>query len=665
MPDVAVVGSGPNGLAAAVTLARAGLKVHVYEAAPAPGGGLRTAELMEPGHFHDVCSAVHPMALASPFFRQFELSRRIRLEVPDVSYGTPLDGGRAALAYRSLERTVAGLGRDGGAFGRLMAPLVQRADGVADLTLNQLLRLPRDPVAAALFGVRVLEQGSPLWGLRFREELAPALLTGVAAHAVAQLPAPAPAGAGLMLGTLAHTVGWPVPVGGSAAIAQAMVADIEAHGGAVETGARIGSLAELPPVRATLLDVAPPGLLRLADGRLPDRYRRALESFRFGNAACKVDFILSGPVPWAASGLADAGTVHVGGTRAEMAEAENLVAAGRHPDRPYVLVSQPSRFDAGRAPGGRHILWSYCHVPAGSTVDMAGGSDRPAGALRPGIPGPCRQSSRHDCRRTGRVQRKLRRRGLQRRPDGPPGDHPAARTGSGSLADSPARRVPVFLLHAPGPRRDRHAGIPCRKICLEGHIRPRGSAASESRASGAFRRPSGQGRADRLQRGEPAVAHAGHRVRQRDEAGVVGDHDRSHAELVGDPAQQPHDCLAPFPVQGCRWFVHQQHGRIPHQGAGNIDPLPLSAGELVGPFAGCRGQANEIQERCGAAGRLPCRLAAQVVAYHQLFQGREGRQQVGLLEDDADPCPGAARCGQRRTARRRRSRRSARGPRWA
>lgn len=372
MPDVAVVGSGPNGLAAAVTLARAGLKVHVYEAAPTAGGGLRTAELMEPGHWHDVCSAVHPMALASPFFREFELSRRVRLEVPEVSYGTPLDGGRAALAYHSLERTVAGLGRDGAAFGRLMEPLVRRADGVADLTLNQLLRIPRHPVAAALFGARVLEQGSPLWGLRFREDLAPALLTGVAAHAVARLPAPAAAGAGLMLGMLAHTAGWPVPAGGSAAIAEAMVADIEAHGGAVETGARIGSLAELPPVKATLLDVAPPGLLALAKEKLPDRYRSALEAFRFGDAACKVDFILSGPVPWAAPGLADAGTVHVGGTRAEMAEAENLVAAGRHPERPYVLVSQPSRFDSGRAPGGRHVLWTYCHVPSGSSVDMAG-----------------------------------------------------------------------------------------------------------------------------------------------------------------------------------------------------------------------------------------------------------------------------------------------------
>ncbi|MCU1565023.1 MAG: NAD(P)/FAD-dependent oxidoreductase [Arthrobacter sp.] len=371
MPDVAVVGSGPNGLAAAVTMARAGLKVRLYEAAPAPGGGLRTTELMEPGHFHDVCSAVHPMALASPFFRQFELSRRIRLVVPELSYGSPLDGGRAALAYRSLDRTAAGLGRDGGAYRRLMAPLHQRVEGITELTLNQLLRIPRDPVAAAVFGLATLEQGSRLWNARFREELAPALLTGVAAHAVAPLPGLAPAAAGLLLGTLAHSGGWPIPVGGSAAIAGAMIEDLEAHGGAVETGARIGSLAELPPVRATLLDVAPPGLLRLAGGRFPARYRRALESFRFGNAACKIDFILSGPVPWAAPGLADAGTVHVGGTRAEMAEAENLVAAGRHPERPYVLVSQPSRFDAGRAPAGRQILWSYCHVPAGSTLDMS------------------------------------------------------------------------------------------------------------------------------------------------------------------------------------------------------------------------------------------------------------------------------------------------------
>jgi phytoene dehydrogenase-like protein len=370
MPDVAVVGSGPNGLAAAVIMARAGLEVHMYEAAPGFGGGLRTAELMRPGHFHDVCSAVHPMALASPFFRSFELSRRIGFVTPDVSFGSPLDGGRAALAYRSLDRTAEALGRDGGAYRRLMAPLVRRVEAVAEFTLNQLLRIPRDPVAAALFGLRTLEQGSRAWDVRFREELAPALITGVAAHAVAPLPSLAAAGAGLMLGTLAHVQGWPIPVGGSASIARALVQDIEAHGGVVHTDRPIGSLNQLPPARATLLDVAPPGLLRLAGDTLPAGYRRALETFRFGNGSCKVDFILSGPVPWAADGLADAGTVHVGGTRAETAWAENLVAAGRHPDRPYVLVSQPSRFDPTRAPAGRHILWTYCHVPAGSTVDM-------------------------------------------------------------------------------------------------------------------------------------------------------------------------------------------------------------------------------------------------------------------------------------------------------
>ena len=370
MPDVAVVGAGPNGLAAAVTMARAGLAVDVYEAAPTPGGGLRTMELMEPGHLHDVCSAVHPMALASPFFHEFGLSRRIDVVTPELSHGAPLDGGRAALGYRSLGRTAAALGRDGAAYRRLMTPLLQRLEGVMDVALNQLLRIPSDPVAAAVFGLRTLEQGTRLWDARFREDLAPALLTGVAAHAVAPLPTLPAAGAGLVLGALGHAGGWPIPVGGSASIAQAMIADIEAHGGRIRTGTRIDALTDLPPSRATLFDVAPPGLLRIAGNRLPARYRRALEDYRFGNGACKVDYILSGPVPWAAPELADAGTVHVGGTRAETAEAEHLVASGQHPERPYVLVSQPSTFDAGRAPAGRHILWTYCHVPAGSTVDM-------------------------------------------------------------------------------------------------------------------------------------------------------------------------------------------------------------------------------------------------------------------------------------------------------
>lgn len=370
MPDVAVVGSGPNGLAAAVVMARAGLDVHVYEAAETIGGGARTAELIEPGHFHDICSAVHPMAIASPFFRSFELERRVELRVPEVQYGTPLDGGRAAIAFRSLDETTAGLGADGPAYRRLMAPLLQRLDGVLDVTTNALLRVPRDPVAAALLGLATLEQGSPWWNRRFVGDQAPALLTGVAAHAVGPLPSVTPAGAGLMLALLAHAVGWPIPVGGSASIAAALAADLVAHGGTIHTGERVDHLAALPG-SVKLLDVAPPGFLRMAGPELPERYRRALESYRFGNAACKVDFILSGPVPWAAPELARAGTVHVGGTRAAMAEAENLVAAGRHPGEPYVLVSQPTVVDPGRAPEGRHVLWSYCHVPAGSSVDMA------------------------------------------------------------------------------------------------------------------------------------------------------------------------------------------------------------------------------------------------------------------------------------------------------
>ncbi len=370
MPDVAVVGSGPNGLAAAVVMARAGLSVEVHEAAGTIGGGTRTAELMQPGHVHDICSAVHPMALASPFFRAFELARRIDLVVPELSFGSPLDGGRSALGYHSLDRTVQVLGRDGAAYRRLLGPLVSRIDGVMDLTQHQLIRVPRDPLAAALFGLRTFEQGSLLWNTRFREALAPALLSGVAAHAVSKLPSLASAGAGLMLTALAHAQGWPIPVGGSASIAAALEADIRAHGGVIHTGSPIESLKQLGGTRAVLLDVAPQGLVHIAGDQLPAKYRQSLESFRYGNGSCKVDFILSGPVPWAAGELADAGTVHVGGTRAELARAENEVSAGKHPECPYVLVAQPSRFDTGRAPAGRQILWAYCHVPAGSTRDM-------------------------------------------------------------------------------------------------------------------------------------------------------------------------------------------------------------------------------------------------------------------------------------------------------
>ena len=368
--EVEVVGAGPNGLAAAVTMARAGLQVRVHEAAGTAGGGARSLELMEPGHFHDMCSAVHPMALASPFFSAFELTKRIGFAVPELSYAHPLDHGRAALAYRSLERTIAELGEDGEAYRSLMGPLVERADGIVALTLNHLLRPPADWGASLRFARATLDQGSARWNRRFRTDEAAALLTGVMAHPVGRLPSLTGAGAGLVLGILAHTVGWAIPVGGSQSITDAMVQDLRAHGGELVVNHRVSTLDEFAAAKVVLLDVSPSALLELGGSRIPAAYGRALKRFSYGNAACKVDFILSGPVPWTASDVAQAGTVHLGGTRAEIAEAEREVAQGRHPEKPYVLLSQPGGFDPTRAPQGAQTLWTYCHVPRGSTRDM-------------------------------------------------------------------------------------------------------------------------------------------------------------------------------------------------------------------------------------------------------------------------------------------------------
>jgi phytoene dehydrogenase-like protein len=367
--DAIVVGSGPNGLAAAVTLARAGLAVRVYERASTIGGGSRTAELTLPGFHHDVCSAVHPLALASGFFRRFGLEQRIELAVPELSFGHPLDGGQAGLAWRDLDRTVDGLGRDGAAYRRLMKPLVDRADRVAQFVLSSLLQVPRHPLTAARFGLRALEQGTPVASARFVDDEAPAMLAGVGAHAMQPMPSLSTAGTALSLTTYAHARGWPIPIGGSQAIVDALADDLRTHGGEIVTDAEVEALDELPTARAILADVTPRALTVLAANRLPDAYRRRLRRFRYGGGAAKVDFALSGPVPWTNRDLARAVTVHVGGTRAEIARGEAEVAAGRHPDSPYVLVAQPSVADPTRAPEGKHVLWAYTHVPSGSTLD--------------------------------------------------------------------------------------------------------------------------------------------------------------------------------------------------------------------------------------------------------------------------------------------------------
>ncbi|MCS5713714.1 NAD(P)/FAD-dependent oxidoreductase [Herbiconiux sp. CPCC 205716] len=369
MPDVTVVGGGPNGLAAAVTMARAGLDVEVLERGATLGGGARTVPLTLPGFLHDVGSAVHPMGLASPFFRAFELDRRVDFLVPDVSYVHPLPDAPAGVAYRDLDKTAAQLGPDGPAWRRLFAPLVERIDGVTDFTANQLLRVPRDPVTAVRFGLRTLEQGTVLWNRRFRGTTATAMLSGVSAHSIGRMPSLASAGAGMVLAAHAHARGWPIPVGGSQAIVRALEDDLIAHGGRVTTGVEVRDLRALSSSRAVLLDVSASALADIAGPALPDGYKARLRRFAYGDGVAKVDFALSGPVPWSDPEARLSPTLHLGGSRKDIARSEAQVASGHEPDEPYVLVSQPTVLDPSRAPSGQHVLWAYIHVPRGSTLD--------------------------------------------------------------------------------------------------------------------------------------------------------------------------------------------------------------------------------------------------------------------------------------------------------
>jgi phytoene dehydrogenase-like protein len=370
-PDAIVVGSGPNGLAAAITLADAGLRVHVYEGAAVPGGGARTEELTLPGFRHDVCAAAHPLALASPFFRRFDLQGRgVRLLEPEVQYAHPLDGGRAGYTVRSVAETAAALGADAAAYKRWCGATVRHADDVIDIALSDLRKPPRHPFRVVGFGLNSLRSAS-LMVRNFKTDEARGLLAGVAAHSMLRLSRPPSGAVGLMLGSLGHAVGWPIVEGGSSGIVTAMVDAIEAAGGALITDTWVRSLDELPPARAVLLDVTPRALIRLAGDRLSPTYRRALSRFRYGPGVCKVDFALSGPVPWTAEPCRRAGTLHLGGTFEEIARSEDDIADGRHPERPYVLVVQPGVVDPTRAPAGQHTLWAYCHVPSGSTVDMS------------------------------------------------------------------------------------------------------------------------------------------------------------------------------------------------------------------------------------------------------------------------------------------------------
>ena len=368
--DAVVVGAGPNGLAAAVELARAGRSVAVLEAEETVGGGTRSAELTLPGFVHDLGSAIHPLGYASPFFRTLPLEEHgLEWVHPPAPLAHPFDDGSAAVLERSVEATAAALGPDARAYERLMRGVVEDADRLAAYFVGSP-RMIHHPLSLASSGLRATRSARGLAENLFAGAKARGLFAGNAAHSFLPLEKPPSALFGLVLGTLGHAFGWPFPKGGSQRIADALVSYLLTLGGEVYTGVRVESVDDVPRTRAVLFDVTPRQLFDIAGEHFTERYQNALKAYRYGPGVFKVDYALSGPIPWKAQECLRAGTVHLGGTLDEISAGESAVWRDEHPERPFVLLAQQSLFDQTRAPEGKHTVWAYCHVPNGSTFDM-------------------------------------------------------------------------------------------------------------------------------------------------------------------------------------------------------------------------------------------------------------------------------------------------------
>ncbi|MGK7369176.1 MAG: phytoene desaturase family protein [Candidatus Halalkalibacterium sp. M3_1C_030] len=369
--DAVVIGSGPNGLAAAITMAREGLSVKVIEASDSIGGGTRTKELTLPGFHHDICSAIHPMAKTSPFLKSLPLEDHgLKWIYPEYPLAHPLDDEPAALLYRSFSDTVDSLAKDGSAYQKLFEPLVQNWEKLAPQLLGPLSLLPKTPLLMARFGLKALQSAEGLAQSMFSTDRAKALFAGLAAHSILPLDKISTSAIGLVLGAVGHVENWPFPEGGSHAITRAMAGYFESLGGEIELERPVSDLGDLPSSKVIFFNTTPEQLLDIAGNYVPDKYARKVSKFEYGAGVFKLDLALSEPIPWRDKECGKAGTVHVGGTLEEIVASEQCLKNNTHPEKPYVLVAQQSLFDDTRAPEGKHTCWAYCHVPNGSERDM-------------------------------------------------------------------------------------------------------------------------------------------------------------------------------------------------------------------------------------------------------------------------------------------------------